>query len=128
MKKILFVEDNEMLLELYSIMLENESDQWDVTTAPDGETALTLLRQHTFDVVASDMQMPGIDGIAVLTEARRLHPHTSRIIISGASDQAVAADTLNCTHLFIPKPFETQTLKDTLARITSLDACLRDDQ
>jgi HD-like signal output (HDOD) protein/ActR/RegA family two-component response regulator len=128
MKKILFVEDNDTLRELYGLMLENERDQWNVTTAPDGETALALLRQETFDVVASDMQMPGINGIEVLTEARKLQPQTSRIIISGASDQAVAADALNCTHLFIPKPFEMKTLKDTLARITSLDAYLKDDK
>jgi len=117
-----------MLRELYGIMLQDEADRWNVTTAPDGETALGLLRQKAFDVVASDMQMPGINGIEVLTEVRRLHPQTSRIIISGISDQAVAADTLNCTHLFIPKPFEVKTLKDTLARITSLDAYLKDDQ
>ena len=128
MKKILFVEDNETLLELYSIILADQSHQWHVTTAPDGETALNLLKQHTFDVVASDMEMPGMDGIQLLTEVRKLQPQTSRIIISGASDQAVAADSLNCTHLFIPKPFDVKILKDTLARITSLDAYLRDDK
>ncbi len=128
MKRILFVEDNEVLLQLYGIMLEGERDQWQATTAPDGETAMGLLRHSAFDVVASDMQMPGMSGIELLSEVRRLHPQTSRIIISGSSDQAEAADSLNCTHLFIPKPFDVKTLKATLARISSLDAFLKNDQ
>ena len=128
MKRILFVEDNAMLLQLYGIMLEGERDQWQTTTAPDGQTAMALLRQSAFDVVASDMQMPGMSGIELLSEVRKRHPQTSRIIISGSSDQAEAADSLNCTHLFIPKPFDVKTLKATLARISSLDAYLKNDQ
>jgi CheY-like chemotaxis protein len=127
MKRILFVEDSEVLLQLYSILLADDK-QWLTTVAPDGPTALALLRQSPFDVVASDMQMPGMSGIELLTEVRKLHPHTSRIIISGITDQAEAADSLNCTHLFIPKPFDVKTLKATLARIGSLDAYLKDDK
>jgi HD-like signal output (HDOD) protein len=127
MKRILFVEDNEVLLQLYAMMLSADK-RWEVTTAPDGETALALVRQSAFDVVASDMQMPGMSGIQLLAEVRKLHPQTSRIIISGITDQAEAADSLNCTHLFIPKPFDLKTLKATLARISSLDAYLKDDK
>ena len=128
MKRILFVEDNEVLLQLYGILLADESDQWQTTVAPDGQTAMELLRRSAFDVVASDMQMPGMSGIELLTEVRKLYPQTSRIIISGVTDQAEAADSLNCTHLFIPKPFDVATLKATLARIGSLDAYLKDDK
>ena len=127
MKRILFVEDNEVLRQLYALMLAGENRRWETTTAEDGQTALELLKHSTFDVVASDMQMPGMSGIEVLTEVRKQHPKTSRIIISGSSDQAAAADSLNCTHLFIPKPFEVATLRATLARICSLDAYLKDD-
>lgn len=83
MKKILFVEDNEVLLELYGMLLDAGRDQWQTTLAPNGEAALKILQQTAFDVVASDMQMPGINGIELLTEVRKLHPQTSRIIISG---------------------------------------------
>ena len=128
MKRILFVEDNPMLLELYSFLLDPKTDQWETTVAPDGQTAMALLRSSAFDVVVSDMQMPGMSGIELLTKVRELHPQTSRIIISGYTDQAEAADALNCTHLFIPKPFDVATLKATLARIGSLDAYLKDDK
>jgi HD-like signal output (HDOD) protein/CheY-like chemotaxis protein len=128
MKRILFVEDNEVLLELYGMMLAGERDQWETTTAPDGKTAMELLRQAAFDVVASDMQMPGMSGIELLSEVRKIYPQTSRIIISGITDQAEAADSLNCTHLFIPKPFDVTILKAALARIIGLDAYLKDDK
>jgi HD-like signal output (HDOD) protein len=128
MKRILFVDDNPVLLELYGILLETESDRWETVVAPDGQTAMELLGRSTFDVVVSDMQMPGMSGIELLTEVRRLHPQTSRIIVSGFADQAVAADSLNCTHLFIPKPFDAMLLKATLARIGSLDGYLKDDK
>ncbi|MDR3456803.1 MAG: response regulator [Verrucomicrobiae bacterium] len=128
MKRILFVEDNEVMRELYAAMLSRDEDHWEATVAPDGETALTLLQSSTFDVVASDMQMPGISGIELLTEVRKLYPHSTRIILSGISDQAEAANSLNCTHLFIPKPFELKTLKSALARIYSLDAYLKDEK
>jgi HD-like signal output (HDOD) protein/CheY-like chemotaxis protein len=128
MKRILFVEDNELLLELYGLLLADDRDHWQTTLAPDGESALTLLRQTAFDVVVSDMQMPGMNGIELLGEVRRLHPQTSRIIISGFTDQAAAADSLNCTHLFIPKPFDAQILRATLARVGSLDVYLNDDK
>jgi HD-like signal output (HDOD) protein len=128
MKRILFVEDNEVLLELYGMLLDGESDQWQTTLAPDGQAAMALLRQSAFDVVVSDMQMPGMSGIELLSEVRKLHPQTSRIIISGVTDQAEAADSLNCTHLFIPKPFDIKTLRSMLARISSLDAYLKDDK
>jgi HD-like signal output (HDOD) protein/ActR/RegA family two-component response regulator len=125
MKQILFVEDNAMLLELYGMLLRGDS-AWQTTLAPDGESALKLLQQTAFDVVASDMQMPGINGIELLAEVRKLQPQTARIIISGFTDQAEAADSLNCTHLFIPKPFDVKTLRGTLNRIGSLDAFLKD--
>jgi HD-like signal output (HDOD) protein len=127
MKRILFVEDNEVLLELYGMML-NSQKQWQTSVAPDGETALKLLEQGPFDVVASDMQMPGMSGIQLLAKVRDLYPQTSRIIISGVTDQAEAADSLHCTHLFIPKPFDIGTLRTTLDRITSLDAFLKNDK
>ena len=127
MKKILFVEDNELLLELYGAMLAGEPDSWETTLAPNGAAALKLIQQTTFDVVVSDMQMPGMNGIELLTELCRLHPQTSRIIVSGLADQAEAAESLNCTHLFIPKPFNAKTLQATLVRIGSLDAYLKND-
>ena len=128
MKKILFVEDNEMLLELYSMMLDCDRDRWQTSVAPNGETALNLMQHTAFDVVATDMQMPGMNGVELLTEVRQRHPQTSRIIISGFTDQADAANSLHCTHQFIPKPFNVKALRAALDRLGSLDSFLQDEK
>jgi len=128
MKRILFVDDVEILRDLYEIMLTKEHDQWEVKTASGGRAALELLKQSEFDAIATDMRMPGMDGIELLNEVRKLHPQISRIIISGISDQAEAADALKCTHQFIHKPVDMKTLKATLARIGGLDAYLKDEK
>jgi HD-like signal output (HDOD) protein/ActR/RegA family two-component response regulator len=128
MKRILFVEDDSLMRQLYTMMLAPESAQWETAMAPDGKTALRLLGESVFDVVVSDMQMPGMNGIELLTEVRKLYPQITRIILSGISNQAEAANTLNCTHLFIAKPFDLKTLTSALDRIYSLDAYLKDEK
>lgn len=128
MKRILFIEDDASLLELYECMMASEGDQWCVSTAPDGLSAMKLIRDTAFDVVASDMRMPGMTGAEVLTEVRKLHPQTSRVIISGSKDQAEVAQTLGFTHQFLAKPFDLKTLIGTINRIGGLDKYLQDEK
>ena len=128
MKRILFVEDNAMMRDLYQILLNNQSERWDIVTASGGEEALALMAEHPFDVVASDMGMHGMNGIELLTEVERLYPRTSRIIISGAGDQAATAKALGSTHQFLVKPIDANTLRATLACLEGLDAFLKDEQ
>lgn len=128
MKRILFVEDVELLRRLYEMMLAGESDDWEVQTAPDGRAALGLMEKTSFDVVASDMRMPGMNGIELLNEVRKRYPQTSRIVISGIGNQAEAATALGSIHQFIPKPIESKTLLATLTRIDGLDAYLEDEK
>ena len=74
MKRILFVEDNEMLLELYGMLLDGERNSWQTTLAPDGETALKLLQQTAFDVVASASAVAGFARSLVRGPRRRPSP------------------------------------------------------
>jgi putative nucleotidyltransferase with HDIG domain len=123
-RHILFVEDNPVLLLLYSTMLNGERDRWEVIAAPGGERALEIMEHQAFDVIISDMRMPGMDGVQLIREVRKRYPRTSRIILSGSTDQEEIAHCLDETHQFIPKPFDVKALKATLSRICSLDAYL----
>lgn len=128
MKRILFVEDNSLMRELFETLLAGESKRWEVTTSPGAEEALELMKRQSFDVVASDMRMNGMNGAELLNEVARLHPKTSRIIISGVADQAEAARIIGTTHQFLLKPFDFKTLQAVLSRINGLDAFLQDEK
>ena len=125
-KRILFVEDELLLRELYTMMLRGERDQWEVATAGDGREALQLMEQSAFDVVVADMNMPGMNGIELLGEVRMRCPRSSRIILSGLDDQQEIARCLGATHQFLAKPFQVNELKATLGRIGGLDTYLND--
>ncbi|HTR41263.1 MAG TPA: response regulator [Pseudomonadales bacterium] len=124
MKRILFVEDSAMLRQMFQILLAGEHERWEVATAASGEEALDLMAQRPFDVVASDMNMHGMSGVQLLTTIRTFYPGTSRIIISGAADQAAASEALGSTHQFLMKPIDINTLRSTLACLEGLDAFL----
>lgn len=126
-KRILFVEDNPVLLQMYQAMLEDERN-WEVVTTENGFRALELMQQHSFDVVASDLRMPRMTGIELLNQVRDRYPGTSRIVVSGLNDQEEVARSLGSTHQFLSKPFDLKALKATLSRISSLDAYLKDSR
>jgi HD-like signal output (HDOD) protein len=128
MKRILFVDDDALMREVFGAMMAGERAQWEIVTASDGTEALELMKGRGFDVVASDMRMTGMDGVQLLNVVIKLYPQVSRIIISGVSDQAEAARALGVTHQFIAKPFDANTLRAVLARIGGLDAFLLDER
>src|SRR5579883_2094942 len=126
-KRILFVEDNALLRQVYLMMMQGE-EGWEAVGAADGSEALQLLEAEPFEVVVSDMRMPGMSGIELMGSVRQLHPRCSRVILSGLSDQAEIAKSLDSIHQFIAKPFELKTLKATLVRLGGLDAYLKDEK
>jgi HD-like signal output (HDOD) protein len=126
-KKILFVDDDPLLLSVYDAMLDGEP-RWQCFTAENGEAALKTLSQEPFDVVVSDMRMPRMDGIELMTVVCHRHPQISRIIISGLGDQEEIARGLETTHQFLTKPVKLSELLATLERIGQLDAYLQDDK
>src|SRR5580698_4045978 len=128
MKRILFVEDDALMREVYGALAGAEGAGWEVATAPGGEEALEILKQQSFDVVASDMRMGGMNGIEFLTEVSRLYPRMSRIIISGSADREEAAEALGSTHQFLLKPVEFKTLLAAVGSIGALDEFLRDEK
>jgi CheY-like chemotaxis protein len=72
--------------------------------------ALRRLRQQAYDIVVSDLGMPGMDGIALLGQARELQPHALRIMLLGASDLARVIDAEHQVDVFryLPKPWSSK--------------------
>lgn len=127
-KRILFVDDDPLLLRVYEMMMADETDRWEVSTLNDASEALKLVTQSAFDVVVSDMRMPGMSGTELMRELQVRHPRTSRVILSGLRDQREIAESLQATHQFVPKPFHPIELKTALGQIARLNTFLLDDR
>ena len=81
--RILVVDDESAIRELLSKTLALA--EYDVDLAPDGRTALERLRIIPYDLLITDLKMPGIDGLTVVREARRLKADIPVLIITGLS-------------------------------------------
>jgi DNA-binding NtrC family response regulator len=93
-----------------------------VTAANDGRAAIQLLERHPgrFDLVVTDLNMPGADGFAVLQEAKRTNPGCAVVIVTGYAtlDSAIQAVRVGA-YDFLPKPFNLSELERLLDRIAT---------
>ncbi len=91
-KTILLVDDEESIL--ISCRKDFEYAGYEVTTAASGEEAVTNLQADHFDLVVTDLAMPGIDGIGVLQEAKKQAPDIGAIVLTGYGDMTSAIEAL----------------------------------
>ena len=116
--KILFVDDEPILLQGYQRLLRKE---FQVSTAMGGPAALLLIQHEgPFGVVISDMRMPEMDGVEFLVKVRKAAPDTVRIMLTGNADLGVAIQAVNEGSIFrfLNKPankdFLLKTIEDAL--------------
>ena len=127
MKHLLFVDDESKLLDGLKRSLRPMRDEWDMTFVTSGADALMALEQAPFDVVISDMRMPGMDGAQLLREVQQRYPQTVRIVLSGQSDQESIYRSIGATHLYLAKPCESEQLKAAVRRACALRELLGSD-
>ncbi|MCX7427909.1 MAG: HDOD domain-containing protein [Planctomycetia bacterium] len=120
MKRILFVDDEPKVLEGLRRMLRSLRREWQMEFAEGGREALDCLAASPFDVVVTDMRMPGTDGAELLESIKRRYPATVRIILSGQCDRQAVLKCVGPAHQFLTKPCDSQTLKSTVARACAL--------
>ena len=103
-KVILIVDDEEDILELLSVILHDEGLR--VLAASNGVEALGILAEEKIDLVISDVRMPQMNGIELLTELKNKGPHPPVVFISGYSDISEEEAYALGVARFIFKPFE----------------------
>jgi len=85
-KRILIIDDEFDIRNALSKALERE--HYEVDSAADGETGIEMFGDKPFDLVITDIIMPGINGISTIEELRRIHPAVKIIAISGGGNMA----------------------------------------
>ena len=102
--RILVVDDEASIREMLSKTLALA--EYDVDVAPDGRAAIERLRLMPYDLLITDLKMPGMDGLSVIREARRYRPDLPVIIITGYSTEASAIEAINLgVSGYLTKPF-----------------------
>lgn len=126
MKSILLVDDQPEVLQGLLRHFREHADEWSVTTASDGHEALGLAQSNTFDVVVTDVLMPGTDGIETLRAFKQGGADTKVIVMSGGG-RLVGLEPLEVARLMgadatLQKPFEFAALRDTIRDLLSAEA------
>ena len=114
-KKILFVDDEPNVLSAIQRTLRG---QFDVETCDDPKRAVGLLTRPGVPVavIVSDMRMPGMTGVELLTAAKTAAPDTVRVMLTGNADQQTAIDAVNKGEIFrfLNKPTDPDVLRNVL--------------
>ena len=117
---ILFVDDEQPVLDGLRRKLSCEEDNWTMLFASSGAAALDMMDRQPVDVVVSDMRMPGMDGAALLQEVRRRHPAAARFILSGFSEREAILRTLGPAHQYFVKPCDAEALAKAVERTLAI--------
>lgn len=108
--QLLVVDDDSSLREFLTIMLEREGYQ--VTAAPDALTALKMLRSSSFDLILSDIKMPGMSGVELLDVVTAEAPETIVVMMTAFSSTEDAVDAMKRgAYDYIVKPFDNDELR-----------------
>jgi len=118
-KRILFVDDEPAILAGLQNLLYKDRKRWDMVFALGGQLALDEIRKAPFDIVVSDMRMPGIDGAVLFNLIKDECPATVRIMLSGHADREAIVRALPALHQLLSKPCDATTLRGAIER--SLD-------
>ncbi len=114
-EKILVVDDNNVLLIVVSKMLSLLG--YEVSSADSGENGLNVFRKSNFDIVLSDYDMPGMDGVAFACSVKECSPRTPVVIMTGAGRESVYSRKSTAVDEVISKPFTLAEIDETIQNV-----------
>jgi CheY-like chemotaxis protein len=120
MAKILVVDDSAVDRALVTSILSEDS-RLSVQSAKDGREALTCLQRERIDAVVTDLQMPELDGLQLVTAIRLDFPHVPVVLMTSKGSEIVAMEALKQgAASYVPKQKLAQWLPDTIQDVLSL--------
>jgi DNA-binding response OmpR family regulator len=107
--KILIVDDDKTLLSALKTVLDQENH---VTVCNDGNKAIELCQNEKFDLIITDLMMPGASGLEVLTKTRKIDPESLVVLITGFASLETAVQAIReGAYDYITKPFKLEEIK-----------------
>lgn len=113
---VLFVDDEPQVLRGLERMMDvaDLEWEWECDFASSGHEALEMLAEGQFEVIVTDMRMPGMDGAELLERVSEKYPNMIRIVLSGEADQSSVLKAVGPMHQYLSKPCNPALLKTTL--------------
>ena len=124
MKRILFVDDEVLVLEGLRMRLHRLRSKWEMEFVSSGKGAIEIMEQRRFDVIVSDQRMPEMDGATLLRTVLQRWPHAVRIVLSGYAELEQAVRLVPVAHQYINKPCDPNQLENVIERCLALQALL----
>ena len=117
-KRVLFIDDEEMVLQSLRRALFSMNAEWEMDFVTSGAQALALMAEKPVDIIISDMLMPGMSGAELLNEVRTRYPATARFILSGhAPGEDVFKSIVSSEHFF-SKPVNLNEIKSAVRKVS----------
>jgi signal transduction histidine kinase len=115
--QILIVDDDPALLEALPEALRLRMNGLEIDTCESGFAALAKIKEHDYDVIVSDIKMPGMDGLRLLSEIKELRPGTPTLLITGHGERDLAVQALRGgAYDFVQKPIDRDYFVASLER------------
>ncbi len=114
------MDDETKLLDGLRRILHPMRKEWDMVFVASARQALEALALDPFEVIVTDMRMPGMDGAELLDEVVKIYPETVRLVLSGQWDPDMSIRSAKTAHQYVTKPCSAEVLKATLDRIFAL--------
>ena len=112
--KTLLVDDDELIRD--SLCMVFASKNCFIKVAETAEEGLRALEEEKFDIIVSDLRLPGIDGLRFLRFANLIQPETAKLLITAYKDDHVLTEALRIgVNEFIEKPFSVDSFMELLA-------------
>jgi len=117
-KKLLFVDDEDDLCKIVKLNLERR-DEYEVTTASSGQEGLEKARATEFDLVITDLRMPGLDGEALLRALKAMRPQCPVVVCSVYHDdtEAITPEIRTKADCIIGKPIDHEQFYRTVSEV-----------
>jgi putative nucleotidyltransferase with HDIG domain len=126
--RILFVDDEPLVLQGLQRMLRPMRNEWEMAFVESGRRALEEMATLPFQVVVSDMRMPGMNGAQLLLQVQELYPRTVRLILSGHADKDLIMKCVGTAHQFLAKPCEPEALRTAIARASAFNSSVKSER
>jgi len=114
--KVLVVDDNDFIRIAVSKMLSRLG--YEVASADSGENGLSIFLKNIFDIVLSDYEMPGMDGVAFACSIKNSSPRTRVVIMTGAGRETVISRKSVAVDEVISKPFTLAEIDEAIQGIS----------